>query len=95
MKQQTGQKLSRSTAAACPAVTAIFRGVVTGQINVDYAKLMRGSKIVSKPAFYRLNPLAYTVLKLFLKNYYKKLLGTMAVCKQLPGIRASSLKIQQ
>jgi hypothetical protein len=75
----------RSSAAGCPGIRAIYKGVVTGHANLDYSKLMRGCRILSKPAFYRLNPFAYIVLRIFLKKYYEKLLGTMSGRIRQPG----------
>jgi hypothetical protein len=76
----------RKTAAGCPGISTIYKGVVTGNANLDYSKVMRGCRIVSKPAFYRLNPLAYIVLRIFLRKYYEKLLGTRDGRRRHPGV---------
>lgn len=65
----------RQMAAVIPSISFICRGVVTGHTGLDASKLMRGCKILSKPALYHLNPLALFVLTTFMKNNYEKLVG--------------------
>lgn len=67
----------REKATACPNVDFLYEGAATGNRGIDQSKLNRGCKIVSKPAFYRLNPLAFLVLKSCMKNAYEKLLGSV------------------
>lgn len=66
----------REKAASCPRIAVLFKGFVSGHKGVDESKLIRGCTILSKPAYYRLNPAAHYVLTTFMKNSYEKLLGS-------------------
>jgi len=67
----------RESAAACPGVQCIYKGPVTGQRGLDEFKLMRGCKIVSKPAYYNINPISRYLVEKLMPNEYKKLTGKM------------------
>ncbi len=67
----------RESAAACPEVNFIYKGHVTGNKGVDGFKLMRGCKIISKPSYYRINPVAHYVIKNFMAKEYGKLTGAL------------------
>ncbi len=69
----------REGAAACPRVKCIYKGQVTGQSGLDEFKLTRGCKIVSKPAYYKINPIAHYFVEKLMPNEYRKLIGEIAV----------------
>lgn len=53
----------------------IFMGMSTGKRSLDESKLMRGCKKISKPAYYKINPIVLFVARTFMKNSYRKLIG--------------------
>jgi hypothetical protein len=65
----------REMAAASGNIRFIYKGPVTGLRGLDESKLIRGCKILSKPAYYQLHPLALFVLSTFMKQKYEKLVG--------------------
>jgi hypothetical protein len=67
----------RERAANQPGVKSIFLGMVTGQKGLDESKSGRGCKIVSRPAFYSINPLSLFLIKSFMPASYCKILGQM------------------
>jgi hypothetical protein len=64
-------------AAASPGITLIFKGTITGNAGLDGSKLRRGCGILSKPAFFLLNPLADVLLRRFMHDTYKKITGAV------------------
>jgi len=69
----------REGAAGCPRVKYVYKGQVTGQRGVDGFKLMRGCKIVSKPAYYQINPIAQFLVEKLMPKEYKKLIGEIDI----------------
>lgn len=65
----------REQASACPDITLLYEGSVSGNKGIDEYKLRRGCTILTKPAFYRLNPFAELMLKQCMKKNYQKLIG--------------------
>jgi hypothetical protein len=60
-------------------VKYIYKGQVTGQRGVDEFKLLRGCKIISKPAYYQINPIAQYLVEKLMPNEYKKLIGEIDI----------------
>jgi hypothetical protein len=52
----------------------LFAGLPTGVITLDESKLERGCKLLKMPAYYKINPVALSVAKVFMKTSYQKLL---------------------
>jgi hypothetical protein len=67
----------RERAAISANIKYIYKGTLTGLSGIDNAKLDRGCRIVSKPAFYRVNPVVLVVTKSFMKKEYGKLIGSL------------------
>ncbi|HBG04524.1 MAG: hypothetical protein A2075_14235 [Geobacteraceae bacterium GWC2_58_44] len=55
-----------------------FVGLPTGVKSLDQSKLIRGCKLLNKPACYKINPLTLSVVKVFMKSSYHKLLEIIA-----------------
>ena len=55
-----------------------FSGLPTGKASLDSSKMMRGCKLLSLPAYCKINPLALTIAKIVMKDSYHKLLTVMA-----------------
>lgn len=68
----------RETAASSDAAY-IFRGLPSGHRTLDESKLIRGCKVMRKPAMLWINPLALYTAKLFMKKCYKKLVGITSI----------------
>ncbi|MGB6546693.1 MAG: hypothetical protein WA871_05640 [Candidatus Acidiferrales bacterium] len=65
----------REQAAALPCVRQIFAGMYKGGNGPDSSLVLRGCKIVRKPAILRVNPAAALFLRLCLPGRNAKLLG--------------------
>ena len=68
----------RERAASCDGVNWIYMGSPGTKESLDYFKTSRGCKVISKPAYYRLNFVTHFLLKQFRKEDYKKLVGLHA-----------------
>lgn len=53
----------------------IFKGMPSGKPSLDDSKLMRGCKLLTLPALYKINPIVLSVARVFMKNSYNKLIG--------------------
>lgn len=69
----------KEKAAACDRIAFVFEGGVSGERGLDKSKLDRGCKIVSKHAFYRLNPLADVIIRSCMKKNYHKIRGIRGI----------------
>ena len=70
-------------AADCTDARCFFSGLPTGVATLDNSKAKRGCKLLRLPACCKINPLALSVAKLFMKDSYQKLLTVMD--QSLPG----------
>jgi hypothetical protein len=55
-----------------------FVGLPTGVSSLDQSKLIRGCKLLKMPAYYKINPVALSVARVFMKPSYQKLLEITA-----------------
>jgi hypothetical protein len=62
-------------AAASSKAKYIFMGMPSGKRSLDKSKTMRGCKLFKMPAYYKINPIALFVARVFMKNSYNKLIG--------------------
>jgi hypothetical protein len=62
-------------AAASSNAKYIFMGMPSGKRSLDKSKTMRGCKLFKMPAYYKINPIALFVARVFMKNSYNKLIG--------------------
>ena len=67
----------RETAASTDA-KYFFSGLPTGKDSLDSSKLKRGCKLLSLPAYCKINPAALLLARLVMKDSYHKLLAVMA-----------------
>lgn len=65
----------RKIAAAMEGVKQVYPGIYHGGNGRDCFYLQRGIKLVTKPAFLRINPVASWILRLMMPNEYNKILG--------------------
>jgi hypothetical protein len=65
-------------AAADTDAKYFFSGLPTGVTTLDSSKRMRGCKLLSLPAYCKINPFALTLAKLLMKDSYHKLLTVTA-----------------
>jgi len=63
----------RQTAAVTDA-KYLFVGLPSGVHSLDQSKLIRGCQLLTVPAYCKINPLALSVAKVFMKQSYRKLL---------------------
>jgi hypothetical protein len=75
----------RESAAACPQVKQIFAGMYKGGKGLDDFYLLRGCKLVRKPAHLHLNPSARFILQRFLPRQYQQMVGDIKVDAGKPG----------
>jgi hypothetical protein len=68
--------------AAHSEARQIYMGPVTGIKGLDEYKLLRGCKLVSKPAYYLLNGLALRLLRRWRSAEYRKLVGAMDISRE-------------
>ncbi|SNB47660.1 hypothetical protein [Geobacter sp. DSM 9736] len=61
-------------AAASSDAKYVFKGFPSGKPSLDASKILRGCKILSKPAFFKFNPVALFAAKHLMKESYAKLL---------------------
>ena len=64
-------------AAAHTDAEYYFIGLPTGVPSLDQSKLYRGCKVLSLPAHYRINPLAFHLVKVLMRSSYHKLMQIM------------------
>jgi len=50
-----------------------YVGLPSGVKTLDQSKLYRGAKLIKMPAHYKINPLALSVARIFMKKSYRKL----------------------
>jgi hypothetical protein len=62
-------------AAASSKAKYIFMGMPSGKGSLDESKTIRGCKLFKMPAYYKINPIALFVARVFMKNSYNKLIG--------------------
>jgi hypothetical protein len=67
----------RETAASTDA-KYFFSGLPTGKATLDASKLMRGCKLLSLPAYCKINPISLSLAKFLMKDSYHKLKTVMA-----------------
>ena len=60
-------------AAACTDAKFFCSGLPTGVSSLDDSKLMRGCKLLSLPAYCKINPFALALAKFIMKDSYRKL----------------------
>lgn len=77
----------RDTTATERCATKIFAGLYKGGKGLDDFYLLRGCRLVRKPAFLRLNPLAELVLKRFAPREYRRLRGGIQNSSASRGVR--------
>jgi len=77
----------REMAAGRTEVKQVFAGMYNGGGGLDDFYLLRGCKIVRKPAMLRLNPLANFLARLCFPKDYGKLLGTLESASSVPVAR--------
>ncbi|MCX5844299.1 MAG: hypothetical protein NT022_11265, partial [Deltaproteobacteria bacterium] len=65
----------REMASQCNGVTHIYSGVFVGPKSTDEFKLRRGAKIITIPAYYRINAISLSLIKLCEKEKYEQLIG--------------------
>lgn len=51
----------------------IYLGLPSGVSSLDESKLIRGCKLLTKPAFSKINPVTETVAKVFMRRSYQRL----------------------
>lgn len=64
-------------AAAQTDARLVFTGFPTGVKSLDQSKFIRGCKLLTIPAWFKINPVTLSVVKLFMKPSYEKLLKIM------------------
>ena len=67
----------REDAAATDA-KYVFSGLPTGEESLDSSTLERGCKLLTLPAYCKINPVALSLAKIVMKDSYHKLLTVMA-----------------
>lgn len=77
-------------AAAQTDASYFFAGFPTGVKSLDESKFIRGCKLLRVPACYKLNPITRSVVKVFMKTSYQKLLQIIA-----PPVQAEPLGTQE
>lgn len=65
----------REMASKSQSAKYIYMGLRQAKESLNAFKMSRGCKIVSEPAFFRMNPLLLSLGKRFRKEDYKKLIG--------------------
>jgi hypothetical protein len=61
-----------------------YLGLPTGVASLDQSKLIRGCKVLTRPAYLRINPVALSLAKLLMKPSYRKL--QEIITPQLPQL---------
>jgi hypothetical protein len=65
-------------AASCTDAKYFFSGLPTGVTTLDNSNSKKGCKLLRLPAYCKINPLALTFARLFMKDSYRKLLTVLA-----------------
>lgn len=60
----------------------LFRGFPTGKATLDASKVLRGCKLLKMPAYFRINPMALFLSKVFMKQSYDKLTASVTFPEQ-------------
>lgn len=60
----------------------LFRGFPSGKATLDASKALRGCKLLKMPAYFRINPMALFLSKIFMKQSYDKLTALVTFPEQ-------------
>jgi len=81
-------------AAAHSDAQYFYLGLPTGVKSLDQSKLSRGCKLLRMPACYEINPVTLSLVKVFMKSSYQKLMEIIAPPSQEEPVDMASIPLR-